>query len=74
MSTAPGQTCLTPQEALARQLIVERVAARRHAPRETKRHIRAALLLRSLAERLDPTGDSEERPTRAVATLANGRA
>jgi len=60
MSTAQGQASLTPQEALARQLIVERAASRRHAPRQTRRHIRAALLLRSLAERLDPSGMSTE--------------
>jgi hypothetical protein len=56
MST--GTLSLTQQEALARELILERSAARHHAPRQvvrTRRHIRAALLLRSLAERLDPT-------------------
>jgi hypothetical protein len=56
MST--GTLSLTPQEALARELILERSAARHHAPRQalrTRRHIRAALLLRSLAERLDPS-------------------
>lgn len=53
---------LTPQEALARDLIGERVAARHHAPkaqgsrrRHVRRHTRAALLLRRLAERLDPS-------------------
>lgn len=55
---------LTPQEALARDLIVERSAARHHAPKQgrTRRHVRAALLLRSLAERLDPAA---ERPRHA---------
>ena len=63
-----GTTNLTPQEAIARDRIVERVAAAHHAhhlPKPTgriRRHIRAALLLRSLAERLDP---SAERPGRA---------
>jgi hypothetical protein len=54
MSTATGSMALTPQEALARQIIVQRVSAKHHAPRATRRHIRAAVLLRSLAERLDP--------------------
>jgi len=59
MST--GTLSLSPQEAIARDRIVERVAARHHAPKagRTRRHVRAALLLRSLAERLDP---SVERP------------
>jgi hypothetical protein len=66
MST--GTTNLTPQEAIARDRIVERVAAAHHAhhvPKQAgriRRHVRAALLLRSLAERLDPT---IERPARA---------
>jgi len=62
MST--GTLSLSPQEAIARDRIVERVAARHHAPKvgRTRRHVRAALLLRSLAERLDP---SAERPGRA---------
>jgi hypothetical protein len=62
MST--GTLSLSPQEALARDRIVERVAARHHAPKvgRTRRHVRAALLLRSLAERLDP---SVQRPHRA---------
>jgi hypothetical protein len=47
MSATRGEATLTPQEALARQLIVERVAAQHHAPRGTRRHARAALLLRS---------------------------
>ena len=56
MSTGP--LGLSMQEAIARDRIVERVAARHHAPKQTdriRRHVRAALLLRSLAERLDPT-------------------
>jgi hypothetical protein len=66
MST--GTMNLTPQEAIARDRIVERVAAAHHAhhvPKQAgriRRHVRAALLLRSLAERLDPTA---ERPARA---------
>lgn len=62
---------LTPTEAIARDRIVERVAAAHHAqqaPRHgarTRRHVRAALLLRSLAERLDPAArpaGPERRP------------
>ncbi|GAA2149080.1 hypothetical protein FHX52_2747 [Humibacillus xanthopallidus] len=52
MSTASTGLRLSPQEALARDLIVERVAARHRAHR--RRHpSRAAVLLRSLADRLD---------------------
>ncbi|WP_347353148.1 hypothetical protein [Intrasporangium sp.] len=46
-------TILTQHEALARQVILERTA-RRHRERPLRRHVRAALLLRRLAERLDP--------------------
>ncbi|MBC9820850.1 hypothetical protein [Terrabacter sp. MAHUQ-38] len=65
MST--GTLSFTPQEALARELILERSAARHHAPRQaprTRRHVRAALLLRSLAERLDPSAGTAGRPSR----------
>jgi hypothetical protein len=57
---------LSLQEALAREVIIERVAVRHHAPRtvRVRRHARAALLLRSLAERLDP---SAGRPAPAEA-------
>ena len=61
MST--GTFSLTSQEALARDLIGERVVARHHAPkaqRGFRRHTRAALLLRRLAERLDPS--AQPRP------------
>ncbi|GAA2029988.1 hypothetical protein GCM10009740_19570 [Terrabacter terrae] len=65
MST--GTFSLTSQEALARDLIGERVAARHHAPRAqggSRRHTRAALLLRRLADRLDssaqPTGPATQ--------------
>jgi len=62
---------LSPQEAIARELIIERVAAAHHAhhahhaPKRAgriRRHVRAALFLRSLAERLDPPS---ERPAAA---------
>ena len=47
---------LSPQETIARDRIAGQVAARHRAPRpeRTRPHVRAALLLRSLAERLDP--------------------
>ena len=52
MSTQSTGLRLSPQEALARDLIMERVAARHRADR--RRHpSRAALLLRSIADRLD---------------------
>ena len=55
MSTASTGLRLSPQEALARDLIMERVAARHRAQR--RRHpSRAAVLLRSIADRLDRTG------------------
>ena len=44
---------LSPQEAIARQLIVDRVH-RRHAHGPDRRHSRTAAVLRRLAERLDP--------------------
>ena len=55
---------LSPQETIARDRIAGQVAARHRAPRpeRTRPHVRAALLLRSLAERLDP---SVQRPHRA---------
>jgi hypothetical protein len=56
MSTVNGAMTLSPQEAVARDLIVQRSAARHHAPRRVTRHVRAALLLRRLAEKLDPAG------------------
>lgn len=67
MST--GTLSLTSQEALARELILERSAARHRAPRKTprtRRHSRAALLLRSLAERLDPTVETAGRAAEPV--------
>lgn len=63
---------LSPQEAIARELIIERVAAAHHAHHAPKRagrirrHVRAALFLRSLAERLDPPS---ERPAAGVAAV-----
>lgn len=65
-----GNLSLTLQEAVARDRIVERIAAAQqaqHAPRHgsrTRRHVRAALLLRSLAERLDPAGQAAADPGR----------
>ena len=73
MST--GTVSLTPQEALARELIVERSAARHHAPKQgrTRRHVRAALLLRSLAERLDPGAERPRHADRHTARPAAAR-
>ncbi len=51
MSTVDRGLHLTLQESLARDLIVERVARRHHVSR--RRTSRAALILRSLADRLD---------------------
>ena len=68
MSTDTGLR-LTPQEALARDLIVERVARRHRA--ERRRHpSRTALLLRSLADRLDPPTAA---PTGRASRPAPGR-
>lgn len=68
MSTAGTGLRLSPQEALARELILERVASRHRAQR--RRHpSRTAVLLRSLADRLDhpgrPDGDHAEPSTAA---------
>lgn len=67
MSTGPALVPgLSPQEALARGLIGERVAARHHAPRpqaRSRRSVRAALLLRRLAERLDPSSQPARQVT-----------
>src|SRR4051812_49973083 len=62
---------LTPQEAIARDVIALRTATRHHAPKPAgrpRRHVRAALLLRSLAERLDPSAERPARPRRSTAT------
>ena len=69
MSTVNGAMTLSPQEALARDLIVQRSAARHHAPRRVTRHVRAALLLRRLAERLDPDAGHDESAGSATRTL-----
>lgn len=56
---------LTPEEAIARELIRERIEhAHRH--RVERRHTRTAALLRRLAERLDPQPASwrENAPSR----------
>ena len=55
--TTPSQL-----EALAHEQINRRVAARHHAPRPVRRHERLALLLRRLAERLDPA-ERSQRPS-----------
>jgi len=63
MSTADTGLRLSPHEALARDLIMERVAARHRA--HGRRHpSRTAVLLRSLADRLDKSdhADQADRP------------
>jgi len=52
---------LTPQEAIARDLIVDHVAGQHRVARPVRRHTRTALVLRRLAARLDP----EPEPTTA---------
>ncbi len=61
---------LSLQEAVARELIHERVAVRHHAPKaaRTRRGVRAAHFLRSLAERLDPAAADRTAPAGAPAT------
>lgn len=68
MSSGPATLVpgLSPQEALARDLIGERVATRHHVPRpqaRPRRQARAALLLRRLAERLDPSAEPARQAT-----------
>lgn len=52
-SSSHVRPLLSPQEAIARELIIDRVQ-RRHAHRPERRHARTAAVLRRLAERLDP--------------------
>ena len=58
---------LTPQEAIARDLIIDGVTRqhRAHRIRPVRRHTRTALVLRRLAARLDPEPEptSAARPT-----------
>lgn len=51
---------LSPQEAIARELIIDRVERRPRVPRRVRRHTRTALVLRRLAARLDPEAVSPE--------------
>ena len=72
MSTVGTGLRLSPQESLARDLIIERVAARHRAQR--RRHpSRTAGLLRSLADRLDHT-DHTDRPDRPDSTASDAAA
>ena len=50
---------LTPEEAIARDLIIDQVVRQHRVPRPVRRHTRTALALRRLAARLDP----EPQPT-----------
>lgn len=56
MSEAPA---LSLQQAVARELIRERT---RLQPRVVARHARTALVLRRLAERLDPAPEPQPQP------------
>ena len=52
---------LSPEEAIVRDLITDRIARQHHLPLQARRHIRTALLLRRLAARLDPEAVTEQR-------------
>lgn len=56
---------LSPQEAVARALILERTRSRAHRS-PVRRHVRVALVLRRLAERLDPGPDTTDGPPAAL--------
>lgn len=53
---------LSPEEAIVRDLITDRVSRQHQLPRQTRRHVRTALLLRRLAARLDPDVRTEASP------------
>ena len=53
----PGALAHSLQEAFAREVILDRVAHRRWENQSVRRHVRSALLLRRLAEKLDPGAD-----------------
>ena len=53
---------LTPQEAIARDLIIDHVARQHRVARPVRRHTRTALVLRRLAARLDPEPDPTSAP------------
>ena len=66
MSTRPAKPVpgLSRQEALTRVLIAERVAAHHHAPGRggrSRRQVRAALILRRIADRLDPSTEAVQQ-------------
>jgi hypothetical protein len=71
-----GGVALSPHEAIARGVIRQRTEAHHHAPRSARRHTRVALVLRRLAERLDPSAPERSAssgratPTRAAAPHA----
>ena len=67
-----GRVALSPHEAIARGVIRQRTEAHHHAPRPARRHTRVALVLRRLAERLDPSTPerSAASPGRATPALA----
>lgn len=56
---------LTPQEAMARDLIIDQVALQHRVhrvARPVRRHTRTALVLRRLAARLDPEPEQTSAP------------
>lgn len=71
MSTIDRGLHLTPQESLARELIVERVARRHHVARR-RQPSRAALLLRTIADRLDRSGSGTDGQSTAVGGRSSG--
>ncbi|HEX5966946.1 MAG TPA: hypothetical protein VFY88_00600 [Intrasporangium sp.] len=56
---------LTPQEAIARDLIIDQVARQHRVARPVRRHTRTALALRRLAARLDPEPEPTPAPRQA---------
>jgi hypothetical protein len=62
---------LSPQEAVARALILERTRSRAHRS-PVRRHVRVALALRGLAERLDPGPDHADAPSAAARPARTG--
>jgi hypothetical protein len=62
---------LSPHEAMARELIVDRVE-RRRVPRPVRRHTRTALVLRRLAARLDPEVGAEAGTRQGVGGACPG--
>lgn len=64
LTREPGALAHSLQEALAREVILDRVAQRRWENQPVRRHVRSALLLRRLAEKLDPVADPAHQARR----------